>query len=153
MMTGQLAIFPSKSVIGESAVGSSQEDTDDMCSLEAGSQQLVSKGIPKLPLLCLLRPHAPNRWFLPEKEQLEIRKASLRGQVDGEAEVKVEFSRKLADYHRKFDERVAELDAILAKMAKETDEEFAPMPRDDKKTKEFLFGKGFHYFLNKFQGE
>ncbi|GJZ30805.1 hypothetical protein Tco_0575852 [Tanacetum coccineum] len=82
---------------------------------------------------------------------MELRNASLRGQVDGEAEVKAEFSRNLTDYHQKFDERVAELDARLAKMAKETDEEFAPMLRDAKNTKEFLIGKGFRYFLNKFK--
>ncbi|GKA63345.1 hypothetical protein Tco_0762951, partial [Tanacetum coccineum] len=39
----------------------------------------------------------------------------------------------------------------LAKMAKETDEEFAPILRDAKNTKEFLIRKGFRYFLNKFK--
>nr|GEZ03875.1 hypothetical protein [Tanacetum cinerariifolium] len=47
-----------------------------------------------------------------EKEQFELRNASLSGQVDGETE-----------------------------MAKEIDEEFAPMLRDTKATKDFLIGK------------
>ncbi|GKC70773.1 hypothetical protein Tco_1116656, partial [Tanacetum coccineum] len=89
--------------------------------------------------------------LLREKEQLELRNTSFQGQVDGQAEVKAEFSHKLADYHWKFNEQVAELDARLDKMAKETDEEFAHMLTDAKKTKEFLIGKGFRYFLNKFK--
>ncbi|GJV38112.1 hypothetical protein Tco_1410589 [Tanacetum coccineum] len=64
--------------------------------------------------------------ILREKEQLELRNTSLRGQLDEEAEAKAEFSWKLTDYHRKFNE-------------------------DAKKTKEFLIGKGFRYFLNKFK--
>nr|GEV95291.1 hypothetical protein [Tanacetum cinerariifolium] len=44
---GQLAIFPSKYVVGESAVGSSQEAANDLCSSEAGSQPLVSMGSSK----------------------------------------------------------------------------------------------------------
>nr|GEU59484.1 hypothetical protein [Tanacetum cinerariifolium] len=48
-------------------------------------------------------------------------------------------------------ERVAVLDACLDKMAKEGVEEFSPMLRDVTKTKEFLIGKGFLYFLNKYK--
>ncbi|GKE71963.1 hypothetical protein Tco_1530035 [Tanacetum coccineum] len=51
----------------------------------------------------------------------------------------------------RFHDRVAVLDSHLDKMAKEMDEEFAPMLRDAKVTKEFLAGKGFRYFLNKFK--
>ncbi|GKE17674.1 hypothetical protein Tco_1425251 [Tanacetum coccineum] len=67
--------------------------------------------------------------LLREKEQVELRNASLRG----------------------FNDRVVALDAWLDKMAKETDEEFALMLRDAKATKEFLIGKGFRNFLNKFK--
>ncbi|GKB62962.1 hypothetical protein Tco_0919148 [Tanacetum coccineum] len=52
---------------------------------------------------------------------------------------------------RKFDERVAALDARLGKKVKETDEEFAPMLRDTRETKKFVVGNGFRYFLNKFK--
>ncbi|GJW99032.1 hypothetical protein Tco_0180840, partial [Tanacetum coccineum] len=89
--------------------------------------------------------------LLREKEQVELRNASLRGQVDGEMKVKAEFDRRLEAQQRRLDECVAMLDARLDKMAKETDEEFAHMLRDAKKTKEFLVGKGFRYFLNKFK--
>ncbi|GJR58066.1 hypothetical protein Tco_1500228 [Tanacetum coccineum] len=66
-------------------------------------------------------------------------------------EVKAEFSQMLEDQQRRFDDLVVELDARLDKMAKETDEEFALILRDAKATKEFLIGKGFRYFLNKFK--
>ncbi|GJS79995.1 hypothetical protein Tco_0729876 [Tanacetum coccineum] len=89
--------------------------------------------------------------LLQEKEQVELHNVSLRGQVDGEMEVKAEFSRMLEDQQRRFDDRVVALDAWLDKMAKETDEEFALMLRDAKATKEFLIGKGFRNFLNKFK--
>ncbi|GJY56140.1 hypothetical protein Tco_0455255 [Tanacetum coccineum] len=59
--------------------------------------------------------------LLREKEQLEFRNASLRGQVDGEAHVKAEFARMLDEQQRQFDERL------------------------------FLIGKGFRYLLNKFK--
>ncbi|GJS59892.1 hypothetical protein Tco_0654676 [Tanacetum coccineum] len=44
---GQLVIGPPKSATGESTVSSSHEATDCLCSLEAGSKQLVSKGSSK----------------------------------------------------------------------------------------------------------
>ncbi|GJU08757.1 hypothetical protein Tco_1125187 [Tanacetum coccineum] len=89
--------------------------------------------------------------LLRENDQLELCNASLRAQVDWEAEVKAEFDQKFEAHQRRFDERVAVLDACLDKMDKERDEEFSPMLRDVKKTKEFLIGKGFRYFLNKFK--
>ncbi|GJY22235.1 hypothetical protein Tco_0394801 [Tanacetum coccineum] len=73
------------------------------------------------------------------------------GKVPGEAEVKAEFARMLDTQQRMFNERVADLDARLDKMVKETDEEFALMLRDARKTKKFIIGNGFHYFLNKFR--
>nr|GEY23865.1 hypothetical protein [Tanacetum cinerariifolium] len=76
--------------------------------------------------------------LLWEKEQFELRNASLSGQVDGETEVKAKFTRMLSDQQRRFDDRVAVLDSCLDKMAKEMDEEFAPMLRDTKATKDFL---------------
>ncbi|GJZ45428.1 hypothetical protein Tco_0593024 [Tanacetum coccineum] len=81
--------------------------------------------------------------LLREKDQLELCNASLQGQVNWEAEVKAEFDRKFEAHQRRFDERVAVLDACLDKMDKERDEEFSPMLRDVKKTKEFLIGKVF----------
>nr|GEY63167.1 hypothetical protein [Tanacetum cinerariifolium] len=45
----------------------------------------------------------------------------------------------------------AALDARLDKIVKETDEEFAPILRDVRETKNFLVVKGFCYFLNKFK--
>nr|GEU68225.1 hypothetical protein [Tanacetum cinerariifolium] len=89
--------------------------------------------------------------LLQEKKQLELRNASLWGQVDGEDEVRSEFARMLDGQQRNFDERVAALDARLDKMVNETDEEFAPMLRDATETKKFLMVKGFCYFLNKFK--
>ncbi|GJZ45243.1 hypothetical protein Tco_0592839 [Tanacetum coccineum] len=68
-----------------------------------------------------------------------------------EAEVKAEFARMLDTQQRMFNKRVADLDARLDKMVKETDEEFALMLRDARKTKKFIIGNGFHYFLNKFR--
>ncbi|GJR90067.1 hypothetical protein Tco_0214078 [Tanacetum coccineum] len=76
--------------------------------------------------------------LIREKEQLELWNASLRRQVDGETEVKAEFARMLDEKQWRFHDRVAVLDSRLDKMAKETDEEFAPMLRDAKVTKEFL---------------
>ncbi|GKA53818.1 hypothetical protein Tco_0747133, partial [Tanacetum coccineum] len=70
---------------------------------------------------------------------------------DKEAEVKAEFARMLDTQQRMFNKRVADLDARLDKMVKETDEEFALMLRDARKTKKFIIGNGFHYFLNKFR--
>ncbi|GKB36817.1 hypothetical protein Tco_0881759 [Tanacetum coccineum] len=63
--------------------------------------------------------------LLYDKEHLELHNASLRGQVDGEAE----FAWLFDDQQRRFDERVAALYAHLDKMAKETAEEFTPMLR------------------------
>ncbi|GJX72442.1 hypothetical protein Tco_0309613 [Tanacetum coccineum] len=89
--------------------------------------------------------------LLREKEQLELRNASLRGQVDREAEVKAEFARMLDAQQNRFDERVVVLDGCLDKMVNEMDEEFAPMLRDAIHTKKWIVGQGFCYFLNKFK--
>ncbi|GJS60190.1 hypothetical protein Tco_0654974 [Tanacetum coccineum] len=80
-----------------------------------------------------------------------LRNASLRRQVDGEVEVRAEFARMLDEQQQRFDDQVAALDARLGRMAKEMDEEFAPMLRDANATKDFLVRRGFHYFLNKFE--
>ncbi|GJZ82263.1 putative reverse transcriptase domain-containing protein [Tanacetum coccineum] len=244
---GQLVIDPPMSVMGESTVGSSHRAADDLCSSEAGSKRLVSRGssmtlnslcsalihseslvtgrlgsryalvphhIPEIvfdlgPLCrsfidhlatlgqfsCLRLEHAKlvkgklerrlaHRDVALEKrdaeiehvrkllnvkpsgeiahlslgfegaerevgclrkqveelkaeagKQLELRNASLQGQVDGEIEVKFEFAGLLDNQQRRFDERVVALDARHDKMVKEIDEEFAPMLRDTRETK------------------
>nr|GEX86271.1 hypothetical protein [Tanacetum cinerariifolium] len=63
-----------------------------------------------------------------------------------QTKVKVEFAQMLDGHQRRFDERVAALDARLDKMVQETDEEFAPMLRGVRETKKFLIGKGFTTF-------
>nr|GEV73039.1 RNA-directed DNA polymerase, eukaryota [Tanacetum cinerariifolium] len=170
---GQLVIFPCKSVTEESAVGSSH---DAVYVLQKLANVAATWHITLFFEIRLRLEHVELRGKLErrlvrrdaklekkdakierlqklmnEKPSREMARLSLQGQVDEEAEVKAEFSRKLANYHRKFVERVAELDARLENMAKETDGEFSPMLRDVKKTKEFLVGKGFRYFLNKFK--
>ncbi|GJY60596.1 hypothetical protein Tco_0461253, partial [Tanacetum coccineum] len=59
--------------------------------------------------------------ILREKELLELRNSSFRRQVDGETEVKAEFTRMLDEQQQRFNDR------------------------------EFLVGKGFCYYLNKFK--
>ncbi|GKG46644.1 hypothetical protein Tco_0501490, partial [Tanacetum coccineum] len=73
--------------------------------------------------------------LLREKEQLELRNASLWGKVDGQTEVKAEFAWMLDAQQKRFDEREANLDKRLDKMVKETDEEFAPILWDAIHTK------------------
>ncbi|GKE66640.1 hypothetical protein Tco_1520801, partial [Tanacetum coccineum] len=87
----------------------------------------------------------------PHNKIVELRNASLRGQVNGEMEVRAEFARMLDEQQQRFNDQVAVLDARLDRMAKEMDEEFAPMLRDANATKDFLVRRGFHFFLNKFE--
>ncbi|GKC73906.1 hypothetical protein Tco_1119789 [Tanacetum coccineum] len=86
-----------------------------------------------------------------EVGRLKKQVKELKGQVDGEIEVKAEYAQMLDNQQRRFDERVAALDARLDKMVKETNEEFAPMLKDAREIKFFIIWKGFCYFLNKFK--
>ncbi|GKD73775.1 hypothetical protein Tco_1332057 [Tanacetum coccineum] len=78
--------------------------------------------------------------LLREKDHLELRNARLWGQVDGESEVKAEFARLLDAHQKRFDERLTAFYERLNKMDRETEEELAPMLRDDVHTKKWIVG-------------
>ncbi|GJT05508.1 hypothetical protein Tco_0839970 [Tanacetum coccineum] len=89
-----------------------------------------------------------------EKEMLRLKKQAegLKAEAKKVLGLMASYAQKqtyLATLNARFDDRVAVLDVRLDKMAKAKDEEFAPMLRDAKATREFLIRKGFRYFLNK----